>query len=195
MGIALNRADSFKIPSHYLYSISGYLDSIGYVFDTNQIKGDSYYYWHVKYDPVFSGGNRPFYRIDSTSDFLFMYKKHVKGAVHEAYQYLDNERFNYADFYKVKTITGYYFRQREKPKNWSYTSGFIEEWEFANSNDSRNAFHDLTKDGPMPLSIIYFNSLCLAYYKDRYLYTVYSRSDWDEVKLNKVFKEMKKRCK
>ena len=186
--------DTFSIPTKSLIDIVAIFDSAGFSADTNRIKKVGYYAWTVKTSPVFVIRQIPFYKMDTTTNPIFNFLKHGTYNLHYAQvDSLLHQGQLKKIFNKVKSITGYYFTA--KTTSSLQTDGFVEEWEFSNPTDAQSAETTLTKrDNSSPAYyFIYFNSFAQVFRNEKYLYTYYSRSDWDAKLLDKLYEQIIKK--
>ncbi len=186
---------TFSIPTKFFFDMVSIFDSAGFRADTNRIKKVGYYSWTIRTSPVFVSRQIPFYKMDTTINPIFDYVKHG-GYMNSIKQDSPRKKGQLSKaINKVKTITGFYFTEKKKTPMSVQTDGFIEEWEFFTVTDAQSAEIALTKaDNSSPTYyFIYFNSFAQIFRKDKYLYTYYSRADWDGKLLEKLYGQVIKK--
>ncbi|HEY0031311.1 MAG TPA: hypothetical protein VGC65_11170 [Bacteroidia bacterium] len=183
--------EAFETPSAFFLAATTYLGSCGFTPDTVRALKVGYYNRWTKNSKIFLIRKTPFFKEDFESNAAFKFTDHYNENT--AADSLKILLASYKeDFYKVKNITGFYFRDKTSPSlNFGNltSDGYLEEWEFKNAKDAEKAEAGL-KDIQWE---VYINSIILISRKDKYLYTLFSRSDWDAKRLEKIYKEIIKR--
>jgi len=171
--------DTSPGPTIAFINFSCYLDSIGYIADISRAKIVSYRVLENAKIKYFS--NRPFYRLLKKNPDVFLMKDRFKS------QPVKDSTVNYKIFENANYAFGYFYRQNIQG-NW-IEDGVIEEWQFLNDEDAKEAMNQINKIK----HLVYFNTRSFTLQHNNILYIFHTRSSAFELTLNKNFKEFVKR--
>jgi hypothetical protein len=147
-------------PNHYFIKLVDTLTKLGWHADTNRIKKTGVYSY-LKKSKMKIFDNKPFYKIKISENMLFYGENAANSTAYE----IDFDLFK-----KVKTIWGYFYRQKAE-SDW-IEDGVIEQWEFESQNEAISALGNLKKAYPEP----YFNTEPYYSQVDNYLFIFHTRA-------------------
>jgi hypothetical protein len=147
-------------PNHYFIKLVDTLTKLGWHADTNRINKTGIYS-DLKKSKIKIFDNKPFYKIKISENMLF----YGENAANSTADEIDFELFR-----KVKTIWGYFYRQKVE-SDW-IEDGVIEQWKFESQNEAILALNNLKKAYPMP----YFNTEPYYSQVDNYLFIFHTRA-------------------
>lgn len=130
--------------------IVNYIDSCGFICDSNRIKNVSGYF-ELDNKNVQIIDNKYFYKININEHEIFKVKKRIekynnavkKDTINSIP--LKKNDANYKAFRKVVTIYGYFYRE-DVESNFIH-DGMIEEWKFETFEDAKHALTEVKKVG------------------------------------------------
>ncbi|MFO7657155.1 MAG: hypothetical protein R6W78_08815 [Bacteroidales bacterium] len=170
--------DTSPRPTNDFINFTHYLDSIGYISDTNRAKIVSYrVLGKVKID-FFSG--RPFYRLSKKNPDIFFTENWFET------QPFKDSTVNYRIFENFENAFGYYYRQNIKSN--LIEDGVIEEWQFLTEVEAKEALVQINKIKHM----VYFNTASFTLQHDSILYIFHTRASAFDLTLKKIHEEFEK---
>ena len=176
-----------------------YIDSCGYICDSNRLKKVGYIELENKNIQIIN--NKFFYLIDIEKHQIFRGKRifdyhhnrlieKMKNDSTKKYNYdISKYNFNYDIFRKAITVYGYFYTEN-KQRGWIH-DGMIEEWKFETSEDAIKAITEVRKMG----SDLYFNTKPFYLQIDNYFYIFHTRAAAFNETLRKFYEEFRKQTK
>jgi hypothetical protein len=171
--------DSLIIPSKQFLRLAKQIDSAGFIWDTARIK-KVVHYFRTDSVVIIDVETYLFYKMKLDDSWLIEFYNHNKNKTVDFYE---GSLINYDYFKKAKSITGYYYTQKEKT-NFK-TDGYIEEWIFPTTDDAEKAVQDVARVKEK----VYFNTESYCCRIDDKLYIFHTRAMGFSFQLKKFFKQ------
>lgn len=171
-------AANARTPSKQFLRLAKQIDSAGFIWDTVRMKNVVHY---SLADSIIIAGTYVFYKMKLADSWLIEFYKQNKN---NALDFYEAALINYDYFKNVKSITGYYYTQKQKTD--FREDGYIEEWTFPRSDDAERAVEDVQRVKEK----VYFNTQSFCCRIDDKLYIFHTRAMGFSGQLKKFFQQL-----